>query len=247
MDKLYIYIQTFVKMDSQQNKYYLFIDSLRNKHGLVPTSNILYEKINDHYELSLKKYPKINVYPHWMITDVVRILLREEILWKNCSIDIKIHPPMVARAPVFGVPLGKAIDEALKKGLQKSLFTFNEPPQNGLPANLLLFVGLNKKESITTRELQVWEGVPYSKEVFYAHAIFSADTANVNHFDCASMILTDSEFHILFNQGKKIKGSEYNKHFLIECILPLDKAISLMKAYFPIEELANEALSLQKL
>ncbi len=223
------------------------IESLKNNDGLVPSSEIRVKRGRQGYTLQLRRFPKVEVFPHLQLSRVVELLAQDDSLWNGSALDVAAMPSIIGRITVFGVPLGRAFKEATKRGLQKSRFVLPDnsyDPQKGFPADLLLFVSTDSKAPPDVREIQVWEDVRGSSEVFYSHAILSLDSLSVQHLDGATIHFTEQQKTELFNKGHKLKGRSYRKHFRLDGHFPLSTAIELMQAYFPIEELTMEALEL---
>ena len=220
------------------------IKKLENNDHLVPSSEIIYKKTKQGFLLNLRRDPNIEVFAK-LPSGVVKMLAEDKILWANCALDIDAFPAITSRVTIYGVPLRRAFKECLKKGIQKSRYQVHEnsfDSQKGCQADLLLFVGTDKKSSTDIRTVQVWESVRNDPETFFAHVILKTKEENVEHLDCATMYFTEDKKNILFNGSTKLKGKDYKKLFRVDGSFPLSKAINLMRAYFPIEELTIEAL-----
>lgn len=223
------------------------IEGIKTKDGLVPSNEIQFQGDGKALLFRLRRFSNVEVFPHSQLSRVVQLLAEDDSLWNQSALDISAMPSVVARVPVFGVPLNKALTEATKRGLQKSRFILLDDAynsENGFPADLLLFVGTDSKSLPDTREIQVWEDVRGSSEVFYSHSIMSLDLLSVTHLDGATMHLTMEQKAELFNEAHKLKGESYQKHFRVDGSFPVSKAVELMQAYFPIEELTSEAFKL---
>jgi hypothetical protein len=221
------------------------IDSLRNTDGLIPTSEFKVKVINDSIDLYLRRFPTIEIFPYPLVSSVIPILYNNSSLWKNSLLDVYGFPIFSNRATIFGVPLIHAFKEVPKKGVLKSHFALLDgsfDPTFGVPADLLLHVSQNIKEGSNIREIEIWEDVLVSSEVFYGHTIVDYQSQTVSHLDCATMHFSPQQKIIVFQSGIKEKGISYKKHFRVDGKFSLNIAIDLMRAYFPIEELFNEAM-----
>jgi hypothetical protein len=240
-------MEHLAKLAQSFKEHSAIIESLKNDEGLVPAVEMIFEPRRGSYALTLRRYPKVGVFPHIQLSAVVPLLARDTTLWSNSAFEVSAMPSITARIPIFGVPLGRALSEVIKRGLQKSRYALpagTYDPQGGFAADLLVFVGLNLQSSPDLREIQVWEDVRGSTEVFYAHSIVSVSSMTVRHLDGATIHFSDDQKDELFNKGRKLKGQSYKKHFRIDGSFDLSLGIDLMKAYFPIEELTTEALEM---
>lgn len=223
------------------------VESLRDHDGLIPSTELIIDRTSQFSGMRLRRFPKVQVFSHIQLSHVVELLVQDESLWKGSALDVAVMPSIIGRMTIFGVPLGRAFNQAIKRGLSKSRFILqdnNYDHQRGFPADLLLFVGLDSKSQSDIREIQVWEDVRGSSEVFYAHAILSVASYSVQHLDAATIHFNDQQKADLFNRGQKLKGESYRKHFRVDGQFPLTTAIELMQAYFPIDELTSEAFDL---
>jgi hypothetical protein len=221
------------------------IDTLRDNDGLVPTSELIINKKNNSFDLYLRKFPKVEVFPHIQLSSVIPILSRTSSLWASACLDIKAFPPMSGRIQIFGVPLIRAFKEVQKKGITKSHFALlkeSYEQDRGTPADLLIHVSRNRKDVPNIVEIEIWEDVRISSEVFYGHSFCDYETEIVNHLDCATMHFSEEQKLQIFQGGVKIKGNSYQKHFRVDGKISLIIALDLMRAYFPIEELFNESI-----
>jgi hypothetical protein len=229
----------------QQNS--MAIEALKNDDGLVPASELEVVTSDGPVHFHLRRFPSATVFPILRIGRVVEMLIKDNALWQGSAIDVTAMPTIIGRVTVFGVPLKRAFHEARKRGLQKSLFVLRPEafdPQMGFPADLLFYVASNPKDGPEISEMQVWEDVRGTEEVFYGHAILSSSSETVHHLDCATIHFSACQKKELFNQGRKVKGQSYRKHFRVDGSFPLQYALELMRAYFPVDELLNEAFEI---
>lgn len=235
-------------MNINYDKNKEIIDRLKDKYGLVPAKMISRDDEEGFLRLRLKNFPEVLVFPHSQIHQVVEILARDDNLWNQSALNVFALPPITWRAPIFGVPLKRAFKEALKKGLVKSRFALHPregEELKGYRADLLIFVMVSEIGK-NTREVEIWENTQGISEVFYGHMILDAEEELVGHFDCATINIPEEHKKILFENATKIKGISKEKHFRIDGELPLSIALDLMRAYFPVEELIEEACEMQK-
>lgn len=220
------------------------IQKLQDKYGLIPAKLIRRDYKDGHLRLFLKDVTDIQLFPHTQICEVVEILSNNNEIWDQSSLNVFALPPIIGRAPIFGVPLRKAFSESLKTGIQKSRFAIYPEEileTKGLQADLLIFVKTSDL-GINIREVEIWQDVRGIDEVFYGHLILDIRTEIANHFDCATISISRENKQLMFQHATKVKGSSKQKHFRVDGMLPISIAIDLLRAYFPVEELVNEAV-----
>lgn len=220
------------------------IAKFRDKHGLVPTSKLEIFGKNAMPGLRLRAHRDIEVFPHYLLRRVLPLLQANRALWDNAAIDVNTGRAIVGRIPVFGVPLLKAFKEARKSGRQKSRFAIlpvNSLSHRGFYADLMLQVHGDLQGDNLESTIEIWQSIQNVRDVYYGHAIASADGATVKHLDCATQRFSEDDKRLLFSKARKRKGESYTKHFRVDGELPLRTALNLMRAYFPVEELTDEA------
>lgn len=193
------------------------IESLQNDEGLVPSTELLFDPEANTFTLRLRRHPEVEVFPDIQLSRVVKLLAGDTSLWSASALKVSAMFSISGRATIFGVPLGRAFVEASKKGIQKSRFSLPDnsfDPQRGAQADLLLFVSTTRKEPLDVREIQVWQDVRGSSEVFYSHAIVSLDSSMVRHLDGATIDFTQAQKAKLFDQAHKKRGSHTKNIFV---------------------------------
>lgn len=223
------------------------LSDLENKYGLISTSELTRGKESGSQSIKLKSDPNIEVYPHSAISRVVRMLDGQ--LWPQSSLRVLLRPPLVARAAIFGVPLRKAFIKAEETGMSKSRFMLLENSSGsskGYIADLLIYVATDSIDK-DLRVIEIWEDVLNTDEIFYCHAILNYKTEVVYHLDGSQIYMTEENKKTMFNSAKKIKGDFKEKHFSVDGKFSTDTAIDLMRAYFPIKELVDEAFEYQQI
>lgn len=225
------------------------VKDLEDKYGLVPCSEIETDYEEGIRRLKLKKSPEVFLFPDSYTSEVVDIIENDETYWNQSYLKVSVGTPSRAGAPIFGVPLKTAFNQALKTGLQKSHYAIlreSKDPRAGFLADLIIFVSVDRKSDKNIREIQVWESLLGSEEVFYCHAILNNTHLTTNHLDGAVIYMSAEEKETLFNKATKIKGYKKEKHFRVDAMLPLEISLEIMRAYFPIEELTDEAFELRE-
>jgi len=153
--------------------------------------------------------------------------------------SIEIHPH--GRAPVYGVPFRKALDIVLREGVHIS--TFQIPKQNIDAYYSTLVVRLSRQQGQTGAELQLdaWQWIGKDVYVDYVHAILTDDATQVVHLDGALMSFScESDIESFLWNNKKHKCAHKEKYFRVDAALPLDEAVLLIRAFFSVEEMADE-------
>ncbi|MBK8271300.1 MAG: hypothetical protein IPK83_24460 [Planctomycetes bacterium] len=144
---------------------------------------------------------------------------------------------------MYGVSFKKAVDIALSKRLAKSRFWI--PPERQTEsvfyAQLLVKVARQKASNGGNLNVEAWQWIGDGIEVDYVHMILNPNTMIVNHLDGA-LIHYNSELEIatMFNTADKQKGCMYEKYFRLDGHIPMDSAIEMVRAFFPIQELVDE-------
>src|SRR5437867_1870827 len=103
-----------------------------DKDNLIYAEHLFFEN----NKLYLKNEPQIFVYPSAYAKQIFNIINQLN-LWNNFAFKIQLTPPMIARAPIFGVNFEKAIYKLLKVPFIKSKFSVIEKEKNSLNADLI--------------------------------------------------------------------------------------------------------------
>lgn len=216
--------------------------NLLDKDKLIHTKNlkIIRDPFNG-FKLFVKDNLSEEVYCASEIIPIFNCLLENKNIWNNTSLNITDKKIRKLGSPIFGVPFEKAIKEVLKSRFIKSRFyltNYDELQKQAVIADLIVLLAKNKKENKT--ELQIWQKMDKTEEVFYIHFIIDDETNEVEHLDGATILFTLEQKNILFEKCKKIKGYNYQKHFKINSSITFEQTINIIKKYFPIEELVEE-------
>lgn len=220
------------------------IDRLLDDDGLLPTSKLIVRPAGmGRPGFFLKDHPTVQVFPATSIGNVTRILLNDAVLWRSARLEMVAAPSIVGRVTIFGVKFQRAIEEALKQGHIKSKFQVPMPERfasTGAVAELIVHVGVDVEDGIRWATLEAWQDVPQSSEAFYVHARIHTTSGLFVHLDGATIQYDPESKAQLFNSGVKLKGHCYQKHFRVDGTIQESIAFEISKAFFPIEELADE-------
>ncbi len=220
------------------------LDRLLDKDGLLPTSELIVSRSQSGSpEFLLQKRPEIQVFPGALIDQVMGILLNDTTLWQSARVGMEAAPPIVGRVTIFGVSFQRAVGEALKQGHIKSKFQVPMPERfalRGAVAELVVHVGVEVEDGIRWATLEAWQDVGQSAEAFYVHARIDTIPGRFAHLDGATIQYDPEVKADLFRSAVKVKGQHYQKHFRLDGSIEASAAFEIAKAFFPIEELANE-------
>ena len=100
-----------------------------------------------------------------------------------------------------------------------------------------LRIRINKDELYV---LEAWQIGDFA-EAHYIHMIFDPNKRSVGHLDGAVIsFASPDEARVLSENATKVKGQAYKKIFRLDGEFSLESASSLIRLYFPIEELTEE-------
>lgn len=225
--------------------------------GLINTNHL--EIIRSPYDLLLNrcgfifrllfsKDTPLLLYPEPCITEVLDYLFPNTHLWSQAAIRVLQRDSSMKGAPIYGPNFRRAIEIALKERFVKSKFQVSKPEHfrgKGLLADILVHLGRTKEENGESfLELQAWETLDASEEVFYIHARMTEAADLFVHLDGAIIYFTSESKRQLFAKGKKIKGSSYEKQFRLDGRIAPNEAFEIINAYLPIDELSSEYFEL---
>ncbi len=225
------------------------LSELLNHDGLVQANDlrIVHQQQAADYSLHLKHRSDFQVYPVPYINRVVDILVQKLDLWEAAAISVKAFPPIMGRATLYGVPFERALQEVRLQKLIKARFQVPMPERfsaTGFVADLLVHIAVDRKDSAV--ELEAWEDIAQSPEVFYVHGRLTPDATTFIHLDGATISFSPEDKLRLFADGNKIKGTGYTKHFRIDGQITIPDAFAIIRAYLPIEELTDDFLITQR-
>ncbi len=215
------------------------------KDGLIKCNDVIFEN-NARARYFWYKHKTVALFPTIYSSPIIQYLIDKPLLWNNCAIRFTYTRSVHARAPMFGVPFEKAIRIVMEKGFIKSKFYL--PKKNDyIYPSLLIYLNRRKESNNSMLELQAWLYIDGSAEVFYIHSESPDFINSVNHIDGAIMHCDQQEIHDIFINNKKIKCRDYQKQFRIDGSISVNEMIILIDVFFPLEELTQEAFSVEKL
>jgi hypothetical protein len=148
------------------------------------------------------------------------------------------------RLPIFGVHFDKGLEKAAnaKSGtLLKSMYKTIQPDGTldyGTCATLVTHI----QRASTYIQIEAWQVAEPESETFYLHGMLDVTFQTFSHLDGATMRHNEQDVQTLFQQGSKVKGSDYQKWFRLDGHISRTDAIAVAKAYFPVEALLVEYL-----
>lgn len=229
------------------HKHKELLDRLLDHEGLLPTSKLTVRRSPvggpEQPEFLLKDHPAVQVYLATSIENVAGILLDDQVLWRCARLEVAAAPPIAGRVTIFGVNFRRAVEEALRQGHIKSKFQVPMPERfgsRGPVAELVVHVGISAEHGIPWATLEAWQDVGESAEAFYVHARIEPTSNRFVHLDGATIRYDPETKTRLFRLGAKLKGLDYRKHFRVDGSIEASAAFEIARAFFPIEELADE-------
>lgn len=193
--------------------------------------------------LKLVQNASIAIFPHPDIAGVLYFLIEKPSIWQQASLAVRTERWGQKRAPIFGVPFDMALKKAAKEGTHKAVFSIQNPNEfsgQGGTADLCMFIRhvvRNKKEIF---EFQSWQFLRPDLETFYIHGEIDLLTNLFIHIDGAKIDLSEENISTILYLKERPKGPKI-KLFRIDGNIEYIDAISIIKVFFPIEELNNEA------
>lgn len=213
---------------------------IETKDGLVPSGEII---VNHSHRWHLRQDGSVEVFPHWRVRPVADLLISLPAIWPSAAVRLTPTVPGHGRAPVYGVPLDRAIEIALSQGSMKSRYQVpSRHKQNGtLYAQLFVRVVREKKSAGSTVVIECWEWIGEGEEVYYAHVILDPQLRQATHYDGALLeYATEFDVTRMFDTSTKQKGLSYKKYFRVDGTVPLAQVIDVMRNWFPVTELVEE-------
>ncbi|MCA9377234.1 hypothetical protein KC685_04935 [Candidatus Dojkabacteria bacterium] len=141
------------------------------------------------------------------------------------------------------MPFNRALNIATKEGNHKSVFTIQEKTALsgiGCTADLCLFVRYADRNTMQVFEFQSWQFIKPGHETFYIHGEIDLSTYSFIHLDGAKIDLSDENIHSMLYSKERPRGPKV-KLFRIDGHVESNVALSIIKGFFPIEELSDEA------
>lgn len=174
---------------------------------------------------------------------VVEYLRKDEKLWSAARLRFNHVDIRQKRAPIIGVPFGRALRQAYESssGLQKSMFCEQEWTKYRGKAVIATMVA-HTMATASNVEFQAWQFLDVSNETFYVHAIIDKASTTVTHLDGATMQHTELQRAEIAAKACKIKGTCYTKHFRLDGHFSMIVTEAIMDQYFPVQSLTQEFL-----
>lgn len=237
------------------------LDKFLTEEGLMPANRLFYSK-NHLYpsqsHFSIKGIADIKIFPVPEVRGVVEYLLDKSDLWKQAEIRVEENKPEAnKRAPIIAVPFYKAVEIVLGHHFEQQgkfyMAELNDPPAyKDIGFTSILFFLVNKLKGEKHKiELQAWECYGKEREVFYIHGEIFKSPNNLifTHLDGAFIDLDDAQKAELFAGNTDVKGHK-EKFFRFgkadgEANLPYEDAVELIRAFFPAEEITDEAFTVK--
>jgi hypothetical protein len=116
----------------------------------------------------------------------------------------------------------------------------------GVVATLVAHLSRRNTPDGVLLSLEAWEIMSVDAETFYIHGLFLIEKGCFIHLDGATMYHDDLGKRLLFQQGKKVKGHNYKKHFRLDGVLDINTVRDLVMAFLPLEDLTTEYILTQQ-
>ncbi|GLH67165.1 hypothetical protein [Geothrix edaphica] len=213
--------------------------------GLVPCSKIQIQITQDRYELLLPSQNNLPVFPVPEGDQVTDYLVDHSDLWRQASLRLSFAPSICGSAPMFGVPFRRAVEIALASGHVKSKFYFPNQAFNKHYKTLLLHLDRTQDARGDLVQLQAWHYTPGQTYAYYLHALSPAFNHEIYHLDGATISFSEPDLDVLLLDSRKIKGTNYQKHFRLDGSFSIEHMHSIARFFFPCTELYDEAFEIQ--
>jgi len=166
-------------------------------------------------------------------------------LWEVARISVSNKHIEMTRAPIFGIPFRRGLQEALLNRDILVKAVYQRPDWQLIQGHAVVgSLVAHTSSSSELVEFEAWQIFDMSSETFYVHAIISKGTGLICHLDGATMHHSPDEKAIIAAYGKKIKGNAYKKHFRIDGSFQIHVAEKLMELYLPLDDLTEEFLQI---
>lgn len=185
-------------------------------------------------------------FPPPEILGVLELVVPDEALWASARIRVLPEEWRQKRVPIFGPSFSAALRAAVSKGLVKSRFSLLDSDRvkgTGLAAHLIVHLAhVGVQQGLSMLKVEAWEPLGTDGEAFYVHGVFGTDSHGFTHLDGAVIWFAAEDLNRLVNDGKKLKGLEYQKQFRLDGDLSADVAFEIIRRFVPISELVDEYL-----
>lgn len=221
---------------------------LATKHqtedGLIPCKCLLIRCGPEGYNLAFADDPDVEVFPIPESDFVTHALVGRPDLWDQAAIRLTYHPSIWGSAPLFGVPFLRAVEIAVKEGYQKSKYFLPEAHLDGGYESLLLHLRKVDDKRGKLLQLEAWQYKPGNEFAHYLHAMSPDFQSQIVHLDGATIRYSGRDLDTLLLESKKVKGTHYQKHFRLDGQASINDMHTLATAFFPGQQLYNEALGI---
>lgn len=212
------------------------IEELKDKDGLLHTKHM--ELINGRIEV---KGCEVFVSP--TASRVAEYVFQDAKLWNTARFLVSLKDIIRGRAPVFGVPFERGLQEITnqKRGVVKSIY--QRPDWQYLQGHAVvgsLLTHITYSEEVITFE--AWQFLDVDGETFYMHGQIDGSRGIFLHLDGAIMYHAPEEKEQVIAHGRKIKGQRYEKHFRLDGEISMSNAVEIMRLYLPLVDLTEEFL-----
>jgi len=175
---------------------------------------------------------------------IVDYLLQRKNLWSAARLRFNLSDIRQKRAPIIGVPFGRALRKACENpsGSQKSMFEVRDwASYKGRAVVATMYAHVQVTSASV--KFEAWQFLDISAETFYVHTVLDRNAKFVTHIDGATMLHTECQHTKIKDEAIKIKGDSYTKHFRLDGSFSIDVAEALMDLYFPVQPLTQEFLT----
>lgn len=224
------------------------VDVQPDKDGLIFSHDlevVPHPKGEPRYVFRLKR-GGTTLFPSPEISGVLDLVVHDPTLWSSARIRLSSTEWRQKRLPIFGPSFPTALKAALSQGFVKSRFSLPGPDQlagSGLVAHLVVHLAkVGLQQDTLMMKAEIWEPLGEEGEVFYVHGVFNADSTRFVHVDGAVIWFAKEDLKSLIDEGKKLKGLNYQKLFRLDGNLPMGVAVEMIRRFLPVSELVAEYL-----
>lgn len=215
-------------------------NNLRDKDGLIPLTILEPDLVNPH--VWRLKTSGVKLYVDPQVFGVARLLASRPDLAAQAKIMLREDEIRMKRAPIFGIPFSKALDMTAQAHVGKIVKSIYKTEKSiglsdlGTCATLVTHV----QRTDDHIQIEAWQITELMSETFYLHGLIDARSKFFTHFDGATMMHGEAEKGALFESGRKVKGTDYQKWFRLDGRISQTDAVALARAYLPLEDLLVE-------
>lgn len=215
-------------------------NNLRDKDGLIPLTTLEPDRHNPRV-WSLKT-SGVKLYVDPQALSVARLLASRPDLAAQARIMFREDEIHLKRARIFGIPFTKALEMTTQAHVGKIVKSIYKTEKSiglsalGTCATLVTHV----QRTDDHVQIEAWQITEFISETFYLHGLIDARSKFFTHFDGATMMCGEAEKGALFESGRKVKGTGYQKWFRLDGTISQTDAVTLARAYLPLEDLLAE-------